>query len=134
MRLGTQRLWNGPARPFEPVHDQSRRPTVGATLRCIHPLHTPHTLHTLHPLHPSGPLCRPTPRARRLTLIGVRWFLCLFAADMEPELTANLWDFLFTHGAHLLFGVALGLLAAVEDELLVRWHHSDPSCWSQHMP
>jgi len=55
-----------------------------------------------------------------LTLIGMRWFLCLFAADMEPQLTANLWDFLFSHGAHMLFAVALGLLAAVEDDLLAK--------------
>lgn len=53
-----------------------------------------------------------------LTLIGVRWFLCLFAADMEPECTARLWDLLFAHGAHVLFAVALGLLAAHEERLL----------------
>lgn len=54
-----------------------------------------------------------------LTLIGVRWFLCLFAADMEPECTARLWDVLFAHGAHVLFSLALGLLAEHEERLLI---------------
>ena len=53
-----------------------------------------------------------------LTLIGVRWFLCLFAADMEPDCTARLWDLLFAHGAHVLFALALGLLAQHEERLL----------------
>lgn len=53
-----------------------------------------------------------------LTLIGVRWFRCLFAADFEPEHTCVLWDFLFSHGAHVLFAVALGLLAEHEERLL----------------
>jgi hypothetical protein len=53
-----------------------------------------------------------------LTLIGVRWFLCLFAADMEPEATARLWDLLFAHGAHVLFALALGLLSQHEERLL----------------
>lgn len=53
-----------------------------------------------------------------LTLIGVRWFLCLFAADMEPESTAQLWDLLFAHGAHVLFALALGLLRQHEQRLL----------------
>ena len=53
-----------------------------------------------------------------LTLIGVRWFLCLFAADLQPAQTANLWDFLFSHGSHMLFAVALALLESHEAELL----------------
>lgn len=53
-----------------------------------------------------------------LTLIGVRWFLCLFAADMEPEHTCKLWDLLFAHGAHILFALALGLLSQHEERLL----------------
>lgn len=53
-----------------------------------------------------------------LTLIGVRWFLCLFAADMEPECTARLWDVLFSHGVHVLFALALGLLSDHQQRLL----------------
>jgi hypothetical protein len=52
------------------------------------------------------------------TLIGVRWFLCLFCADIEPSATAQLWDVLFSHGSHMLFAIALDLLAAAEDALL----------------
>ena len=53
-----------------------------------------------------------------LTLIGIRWFLCLFAADFELEHTCRLWDLLFARGAHVLFSVSLGLLAEHEEELL----------------
>ena len=60
-----------------------------------------------------------------LTLIGVRWFLCLFAADFELEHTCMLWDFLFAHGAHVLFAIALALLADHEDRLLAA---SVPPC------
>jgi hypothetical protein len=52
------------------------------------------------------------------TLIGVRWFLCLFCADIEPSATAQLWDVLFSHGSHMLFAIALDLLAAAEEALL----------------
>ena len=113
-----------------------------------------------------------------LTLIGVRWFLCLFSADIDAEstcapkpylefllpllhhppmhhpfplhpspspaatcgasssrspclllavhflqhaaLSCNLWDFLFSHGSHVLFGAALCLLEAAEEELLLK--------------
>ena len=53
-----------------------------------------------------------------LTLIGIRWFLCLFSADLEPESACRLWDFAFSHGVHVIFGFALGLLACQEEELL----------------
>jgi hypothetical protein len=53
-----------------------------------------------------------------LTLIGVRWFLCLFAADLAPAHTCRVWDVLFAHGSHILFGLALELLAAEEEEML----------------
>eukprot|EP00967_Tisochrysis_lutea_P039529 scaffold47344_cov33-Tisochrysis_lutea.AAC.1 len=52
------------------------------------------------------------------TLIGMRWFLCLFCADMEPLATAQFWDVLFSHGTHMLFAVALDLLATAEETLL----------------
>lgn len=40
------------------------------------------------------------------------------ACLLQPEVTANLWDFLFSHGSHMLFAVVLGLLEAVEEDLL----------------
>ena len=36
-----------------------------------------------------------------LTLIGLRWFLCLFAADLSAQSTCRLWDVVFSHGAHV---------------------------------
>jgi hypothetical protein len=45
---------------------------------------------------------------------SIPWFICLFAATLENEVVARIWDFMFLYGSCVLFRVGLGVLRRVE--------------------
>lgn len=51
-------------------------------------------------------------------LVGMKWFICLFADVMPVETVMRIWDCLFMEGSKILLRVALTLISLNKDRLL----------------
>ncbi|CAG5119981.1 unnamed protein product [Candidula unifasciata] len=51
-------------------------------------------------------------------LVGMKWFICLFADVMPVETVLRIWDCLFLEGSKILLRVALTLITLNKDSLL----------------
>ncbi|XP_059145840.1 growth hormone-regulated TBC protein 1-like isoform X2 [Physella acuta] len=51
-------------------------------------------------------------------LIGMKWFICLFADVMPVETVLRIWDCLFMEGSKILLRVALTLITLNKDRLM----------------
>lgn len=54
----------------------------------------------------------------RVEVFAARWFVGLFASSLPSETALRVWDMLVVEGARILHGVALALLAVLENRLL----------------
>ncbi|XP_005107894.1 growth hormone-regulated TBC protein 1 [Aplysia californica] len=52
------------------------------------------------------------------SLVGMKWFICLFADVMPVETVLRIWDCLFLEGSKILLRVALTLITVNKDRLL----------------
>lgn len=53
-----------------------------------------------------------------ISLVVMRWFMCLFTASFDADVAARVLDTVFVCGSKALFRVVLTLLRAVEDDIL----------------
>ncbi|XP_064615398.1 growth hormone-regulated TBC protein 1-A-like [Liolophura sinensis] len=59
------------------------------------------------------------------TLVGMKWFICLYADVLPTETVLRIWDCLFFEGSKILFRVAVALIMLNKERILASKNFSE---------